>query len=113
MPDCKDRDAIAINMVSRHITIFVAFYRPFPKLLGQVFHRPAEMGLGRNYPQPIPNGLGGTPGRPRVFRPEKCTQPLQVSQGSGDIDYLWHSGADCSLSEPQLSSQASTSSAVA
>src|SRR5574337_2159582 len=109
----EDDDFVLADAVKRHIAVVAEVDQPFTVLDRHVLHRAADMGLLAQKPDGTADGFPGAPGGRGILWPQEFPQPLEVPQGSWCEPYLWHSGAGCSSSFPQLASQASTSSAVA
>lgn len=113
VPDHKNGHGILVNPVSDDISAITELDKPFPKLFGQIINHSAKMGICTEDLHTLTDSLTSSAGRIRVLRAQEVAEPLQVPDGCGGKSYLWHAGAGSSLSVPQLSSQRSTSSAVA
>ena len=78
MPDCEDRQNIAVDMVSSNVAAIAKVDEPFPKLFGKVIDHPTETGLPTEYLQAQSDRLTGPVCSISVLRMQEIPQPLQI-----------------------------------
>lgn len=104
VPDCKDRHCIVVDPIAHNIAAVAKVNRPFPKLFRKIINHPTEAGMRTKYLHALPDNTTSLKRGISALRAQKLTQPLQIPDRCRSKFYLWHSGAGCSLSVPQLAS---------
>lgn len=113
MTDGKDGHYVVINAITRNVPAIPEVDHPFAEVFWKVVDRAANVWVASQKLDAANDGLTRAAGSIRAFRLQEIPKPPKIADCSSGINYLWHSGAGNSLSEPQLASHFSTSSAVA
>ena len=113
MADGEDGYNIPVHAITRNVPAIPEVDHPLAEIFGKVIHHATDMWVAAQKPDAANNGLTRAAGSIGAFRLQEIPKPPKVTNCSSGINYLWHSGAGNSLSEPQLASHFSTSSAVA
>lgn len=113
MTHYHNSDRLTIKAIARDIAAIAKVDGPLPVRLCHAFNGSTDLRLEPKHLHGLDDGLACSFGRCRVFWPQKLPQSLKVPDRTGGVPYLWHSGALCSLSVPQLASHVCTSVSVA
>jgi hypothetical protein len=109
----QNSDGLAIEAITRHIAAIAKVDYLFAILIWDVLNGSANLRLKPQHLQGFDDRVGSSLGGNRILWPQESPQPLQIPDGTGGIDHLWHAGVGNSFSVPQLASHVSTSAAVA
>ena len=104
VPDGEDDHAFAVDAITGDIAAVAEVDGPFPELFGQVLEHPTQPGMDAKDLEALPDRLAGPACRIGILGSQEISQALQVPDRRRCVDQLWHAGAGCSSSVPQLAS---------